>query len=247
MVLRPFLPFVLFALAACQQPLVTDEDMARIDISKPIQVDRVRVQYDAAFQPGTSELPYDEALRLETFLDQTGVRPADEVFVASSPGDPLAAARAGRIAALLAERSVGMVPIAPPPAGVAANHVLILVDRFVAAPPACQNWTSPPATGHDNVPSNDFGCADATDLAAMVANPRDLALGRALGPADSDTPLDAVERYRIGLVKPLLSVGQQGSTPAPGAAPSSSSGASSATSGAGMSATPGASAASPSQ
>jgi pilus assembly protein CpaD len=232
MVLRFVGPLLVLALAGCH-PLVTNDDLGQLDIAKPIHVDRIRVQYAAAFDPGKSELPYDEALRLETFLDQAGVRPNDSVFIASPAGDRLAGARAGRIATLLAQRSVGMVPVSAPPSGVAANHLLVLVDRYVATPPACPNWSGPPATGHDNVPGSDFGCATANDLAAMIVNPRDLTIGHEPGPANAEPALGAIVRYRTGAVKPLLSASQSGAapggagaSPAAGAAAPSAAGAS---------------------
>jgi pilus assembly protein CpaD len=230
----------MLALAACQ-PLVTDEDMGQLDVAKPIHVERVRVQYDAAFEPGKAELPHDQALRLEAFLDQAAIRPNDSVFIASPPGDPMAAARTKRIAALLAQRSVSVLPIAAPPSGVASDHLLILVDRYVATPPACPDWSGSPMTGHDNEPGSNFGCADATDLAEMVANPRDLETGRALGPYDAEPGLGAIERYRAGAVKPLLGAGGQTGGGPSGSSSSSLPGAAAAMGGASGAASGGAS------
>lgn len=250
MVRRIIPALIACALAACQQPLVSDADLDNGDVTKPIHVERVRVQYAAAFPAGATDLPYDEALRLEAFLDQAGVRPHDQVFIAAPPDDSMAAARTGRIAAVLAQRSVGLVPMTPPPRDVAPNHLLILVDRFVATAPQCPNWSGSPATGHDNMPGSNFGCADANDLAEMVANPRDLMDGRTLGPADAEPTLDAILRYRTGAVKPLLSASQQGAPAAapgaPGAPPVATPAAAAAGSGAAMAA-PSAAPAAPTQ
>jgi pilus assembly protein CpaD len=216
---------LVLSLAACTPPQSSDDnDFTSFSMTKPIHVERVRVQYSAAFAPGKSDLPYDEALHLETFLDQAGVRPNDRVFVSSPAGDPLAGAREGRIAALLDHRTVGVVPLSAPPSGVAANHVLIQVDRYVATPPRCPNWSGSPETGHGNQPSSNVGCADATNLAEMIDNPRDLMMGRDMGPADAEPGLNAINRYRTDQVKPFLTSGQQGGSSGGSGQGSSSSG-----------------------
>ena len=219
MAARAFIPLAaILALAACapQQAIQVPPDVA-----KTIHVNRVRVQYAAAFAPGTSDMQPGEPARLETFLDQTGTQPGDKVFLAASSGDPLASARTGRIAALLARHGLGVEPVAPPE-GVEPNHVLVLVDRYVAMAPACPDWSQEAWGDHDNEPSSNFGCATATDFALMIANPRDLVQGRALGPADGDPAADAVMRYRTGTVKALS--GASASSGAGSGTSSSSSG-----------------------
>jgi pilus assembly protein CpaD len=172
-------------------------------MAKQIHVDHVRVQYAAAFAPGSADLLPAEAARLDSFLDQSDVQPGDSVFLAASPKDPLASKRAGRLAGALARRGLGAMPAAPPASGVSVNHVLVMVDRYVALPPACPNWSDPSWGDHSNEPNSNFGCATYTDLSLMVANPRDLMTGRAMGPADDAPAADAVTRYRTDTVKPL--------------------------------------------
>lgn len=145
MALRPLaLLAVGLALASCGTP---PADIAPPNPVSSLHVDRVRVQYAASFAPRSAELPYAEAMRLKTFLDQAALRPDDRVYIAAPKDDPLAAARTERIKALLARRGVGMVAIEPPD-GIAADHVVVLADRYVVTPPACPNWSihRPPAT-----------------------------------------------------------------------------------------------------
>ena len=50
-----------------------------------------------------------------------------------------------------------------------------------------------------------MGCnATATNLAHMVAEPRDLVRGRELGPADGIREAEAIVRYREGKVTELM-------------------------------------------
>ncbi len=219
MAARAFVPFAaLLALAACAPAALEPPP----DLAKSIHVDHVRVQYAAAFAPGSSEMQPAEAARLETFLDQAGALPGDRVFIAAPSGDPLASARTGRIATLLARHGLGAEPVAPPD-GVAPNHVLVLVDRYVAMAPACPDWSQTPWGMHDNTNSSNFGCATLSDLSLMVANPRDLVTGRTLGPADGEPAADAVMRYRTGAVK-ALSGASASSGAQSGASTSSSAG-----------------------
>jgi pilus assembly protein CpaD len=224
MTMRPLaLLFIALTLAACESQGNPDVDAALGDQVQPLHVDHVRVQYSAAFAPGSADLPLNEAMRLQTFLDQAGLRPNDRIYVASPSGDPMAASRVANVTDLLARRGVGVAPVAAPPSGVEPNHLLLLVDRYVVMQPSCPNWSASPATGHENVPTGNFGCATMTDLSLMVDNPRDLMAGRAMGPQDGDPALAAVERYRAGQVKPLLTDSSSGSSSSSSGSGSSSS------------------------
>ncbi len=153
----------LAALAACS----SEQPLPPPDMVKSIHVEHVRVQYAAAFAPGVSELPAPEVTRLDTFLDQAGMLPGDRVFVSAPTNDPLAGARTGRLASLLARHGLGIEPVPPPPGGIEPNRVLVLVDRYVAVPPACPDWSDDPSGSHsNNVTSSNYGCATLSDLGA---------------------------------------------------------------------------------
>lgn len=197
MQIRHLLVIAPLALAACG----TTPDLPPVETAKAIHVERVRVQYAAAFAAGTADLPVAETARLESFLDQSGVRPNDRVFVAAPLNDPLAAERVRRVVTLLAQRGLGAEPIALPQAELAPNHVVVLSDRYIAMPPACPDWSA--SAAHDNAASANYGCATMSDLSLMIDNPRDLMRGQELGPALGDPAADSVMRYRTGTVKGL--------------------------------------------
>jgi pilus assembly protein CpaD len=200
---RPILiPLLLtLALAACGGP---DEDLCTSEPNRTLQVDHVRVQMATAYAPGTAELPPGEAVRLQTFLDQAGVRPSEHVYVAAPSGDPMSGARIGGLAKLLSRRGLDVQTVAAPQAGLAPNHLLVMVDRYVVAQPTCPGWSDSSETPHDNTPNSNFGCANLANFALMIANPRDLTMGHPLGAPDGDQALAAVDRYRTDTVKPLL-------------------------------------------
>lgn len=221
---RLIVPLALaLALGACAtQP--TPAEIPMSDTAKSLTVERVRVQLATAFAPGRSDLSVAEAERLETFIDQAGLRPDDKAYIAVATSDPLARSRVQHVSALLAQRGIGVVPVAPPASGVGPNRVLLMADRYVVKAPSCPNWTDSSATPHTNTPDSDFGCATQSNLALMVANPRDLVVGRTLAPADADQATGAIERYRADKVKPLLGVGASQSGGQSAAASGSSTG-----------------------
>jgi type IV pilus biogenesis protein CpaD/CtpE len=67
--------------------------------------------------------------------------------------------------------------------------------------PPCPNWSQYPASDFTNVKSSNYGCANATNLGLMVANPADLAAGRPLGRADATPAVSGVTRYLTDKVK----------------------------------------------
>ena len=69
--------------------------------------------------------------------------------------------------------------------------------------PACPDWSADPAYDPRNLPLSNLGCATATDLGLMLAEPADLVAGTALAPADGVQAAEAVTRYRTGKVTPL--------------------------------------------
>lgn len=92
---------------------------------------------------------------------------------------------AGVSAALIARETYPAAADATPP-------VLLSFSRFTATPPDCRPlWEQNLAFAPSNRPWDSFGCAGQANLAALVADPRDL-----LGPRD-ETPADAHRRQTV--------------------------------------------------
>jgi type IV pilus biogenesis protein CpaD/CtpE len=85
------------------------------------------------------------------------------------------------------------------------NESVIGYDGHDAVPPDCANLTrsSNLTDAGFGRPSMAWGCAYYTDLAAQIANPKDLVEPRKLGPADAAVAASAVSRYETGRVIPL--------------------------------------------
>lgn len=77
-----------------------------------------------------------------------------------------------------------LVAVAPGGEVLNLQQVKIKLARYAAHVPDCPNWTKRTADAFSNGLSSNFGCAQAANLALMVADPRDLQRGRDLAPAD---------------------------------------------------------------
>ena len=76
-----------------------------------------------------------------------------------------------------------------------SNDVRINYIRYEAQAPSCGDWSTNLAETSANLTSPNFGCATQKNLAAMVARPGDMVLGR--GNADTtDTMGVAGDRIR---------------------------------------------------
>jgi type IV pilus biogenesis protein CpaD/CtpE len=85
------------------------------------------------------------------------------------------------------------------------NETVIGFDGKNAIAPNCDELSRASLLTDAGVrrPSMQWGCATYTNLAAQVANPRDLVEPQPLGPADAAVAASAVHRYETGRVIPL--------------------------------------------
>jgi type IV pilus biogenesis protein CpaD/CtpE len=131
----------------------------------------------------------------------TGViLPSDRVAVAVGGGPALAEARRDAISAALLSYGIVVSPSAL--TGVASNHAVVEVGRYLVTTPACPNWSKASGTDFTNSFPSNWACATQTNLGQMVANPSDLVVGQPLSPALGPTEVAAVDRYLADKVKP---------------------------------------------
>lgn len=119
---------------------------------------------------------------------------------APSGDDPVASEMAWRIkgaleASGLSSYQVQVVTyVAPDPRA----PVLVGFDTVRAVVPQCgTGWTSLTRTG-SNAGFSNFGCAVNANLAAQIANPRDIVQPRTMTPADAGRRAVVFDRYRQG-------------------------------------------------
>lgn len=174
-------------------------DSARID---PAERDRLR-GFLAAVGPGSGD-----AVRIEGHADE---RASDRYNL------DLSARRARSVQEMLRQEGLREVPVHLTAYGERAPEVLgsgpevwrenrrvqVVIDRHVVVLPPCPDWSVESGTDFANNPHSNFGCATRTNLGLMIDNPRDLARGRSLGPADGVREAEAIARYRRGEVTEL--------------------------------------------
>jgi pilus assembly protein CpaD len=166
------------------------------------------------FDPEESAPRSKDVDALNVLLGAGDIAPGDSVRIERA-ANPLADARARSLASALARQ--GLKTTLAAPGGAPDGELRLVVEHATTAVPNCPNWTKPPGNDFENTLHSDFGCASALDLAAMVADPRDLAEGRPLAPVVGDAAIWPINRYRNGLTvatgpQPWLGTGTVGAT-----------------------------------
>ena len=100
--------------------------------------------------------------------------------------------------ALEALGAPGQVEVISYPAPDPRAPVLVGFETVRAAVPQCgTHWDNLSRTGN-NATSSNFGCAVTANLAAQIANPRDIVQPRAITPTDSSRRAVVFDHYRKG-------------------------------------------------
>lgn len=174
-------------------------DYSKSEAPNNLRVDGSESRIDLAFASGSARLSAREAARLDGLVATGVIRPADRVTITISGPPGLAERRAAVLASALL--AYGIVADTLPPEAAPANHAVIGVGRYTVALPPCPNWSSPPGAEYTNAHMSNWGCAAATNLGLMVANPADLVSGRPLGRVEAQPAVAAVQRYMTDRVK----------------------------------------------
>lgn len=136
-----------------------------------------------------------DAAHLGAWFDSLNLRYGDRVSVDTQGQGPAARDAVGRVAArygLLIDET------APVTQGeIAARSIRVIVSRMSATVPGCPDWSRPSTATFNGHSISNYGCATNSNLAAMVADPRDLISGRsAEGPTDAALSTKAIGTYR---------------------------------------------------
>ena len=185
--------------AACSTPL----------INGPEQEFNVNTRYPIAVQPrmmslnliynGQADLDQNQGGQLSRFAEDYMAHGSGSIGV-SAPN----AAAADLVVASLLEIGVARTQImvggaqGPNP----LNDIRLTYIRYVAEAPACGDWSTNLTNTAGNVLPPNFGCATQHNIAAMVADPRDLVSPDTSGGADAARRLTVLQKYRAGQPTP---------------------------------------------
>lgn len=185
-------------LVACA-PSLQNSQWSGAELPKQTQVLFLHQAYDVRFDPGKDLLSPAEQKRLADFIAREDIGLYDEITLASGNGGDtkgagLAARRSASVAAYL--RSLHLKFAADSEAAAPNDQVTLSIGRYIVVPPQCPDWRKPSEDDPSNTPSSNLGCATETNLGLMVADPRDLVVGKDIAPSDADHNGYAVQRYR---------------------------------------------------
>lgn len=143
-------------------------------------VQRTDFVFDVAGN-GTGGIDPAEQNRLAAWFQALRLGYGDHVSLAAAPGGGAWALR-DAIADVVGRYGLLIENEAPITAGTApAGGLRVIVSRSVASVPGCPSWADKSAADFVGGLSDNYGCANATNLAAMIADPRDLVEGRQAG------------------------------------------------------------------
>jgi len=185
-------------------PSLQNSQWSGAESPKHNQVLSLHQTYDVHFDSGKDKLSPAEQKRLADFIANEDIGHYDEISIASGDGgDAKSATLAARRAASVMAYLRGFHLKSAPDSALAApvDQVTISIARYVVVTPQCPDWRKPSEDDPGNTPSSNLGCANETNLGLMVADPRDLVVGKDLAPSDADHNDAAVQRYRLGKYK----------------------------------------------
>ena len=181
--------------AACSTPVVNGPEQ-QFDVNQryPISVQPRMMSLNLIYN-GQSALDQNQSGQLSRFAEDYMSHGSGSISVSG----PTAAAAELAVESLLeigVARTQIMVGGAAGPNPL--NDIRLTYIRYVAEAPPCGNWTQNLTHSANNVLPPNFGCATQHNLAAMVADPRDLVAPDATGQADAQRRLTVLQKYRAG-------------------------------------------------
>ncbi len=171
----------------------------------PIVVDRKEVVLDIAVPPGSYGMTHAQKRDLVGFVHRFKEEDSGGILVVRAPSGSK-----NEIAAMRAmddvRRVVASSGVSPNDSafeayfagGVADAPIRVSFMRHVATGPECGDWSDNLARDPKNMPYRNMGCATQRNLAAMVANPRDLIEPRGMTPRSSERRDTVWDKYVKG-------------------------------------------------
>ncbi|MGI9486293.1 MAG: CpaD family pilus assembly protein [Geminicoccaceae bacterium] len=223
------LAFAAIALSACAPGSAEmDPALGWLEASSPksLEVDRAQYRHVIYFPTDRDDLGGGEQDRLIAFLRAVQPKDSDDIRVEGHADEratdlynlDLAGRRMETVKRFLKDNGVDRLDVHARSFGEQApavpgdderawqqnRRVEIILERYLVTPPACPDWSRKTGLDYANKPHTNFGCATASNLGLMIADPRDLVRGRKLDPADGVHQAEGIVRYREGEQPELL-------------------------------------------
>jgi len=206
--LRLGVVFVLATLTACQtttnlESVQSSSYTSRHPIVVTNDVMTMRVQ-GRKNQRGLSGIQRERIAAFVSSYKDSGAGPFRIRAPSSAANDVAAASRVAEVRRIIERNAiprsrVRMVNYYPRKRR-GASPVVLSYRHYRAIANKCGAWPESDTITYENKPSWSFGCATQNNLAAMIANPRDLIKPRNGAPADAQRRDKVFAKYREGAV-----------------------------------------------
>jgi pilus assembly protein CpaD len=198
-------------LAACigDHPAVTGPVDAlspaqRFPIALEARMQAFRLSYDNA----SNDLDAVSQAELERIARDYLENGSGAIAVSASPNERNAPQRVTeRLVALGVQRN--RILIGTGDGTDAGGQVRVSYIRYSVHAEECGNWSEDLGVTYANTPSPNFGCATQHNVAAMIADPRDLATPKPVEATDADRRLTVLDKYRKGEITAATKAGEQ--------------------------------------
>jgi pilus assembly protein CpaD len=177
---------------------MVSEDGAR---NHPITVEPSFRELKVQFAGGADGMNAEDAAKFDAFLADYRVHGNGSLGISvpnGIPGRAALTALAERAAATGISRDKILVSTHDVANG--DNRVDVSYIAYTAHTQACGNWSENEAFTLDNQTPKNFGCSVQQNIAAMVADPRDLLGPGAMGPVDTERRAAVMDHYEKGEV-----------------------------------------------
>jgi len=179
-----------------------NSEVASYNKPKEPRADRAVALLALRYAPGQTAPSVEDAARIEALARQS--REVGEPITVAARGSG-SVADEQRLAYVrgLVQRHGASIQSTSVSSGVAAvpNTIVLQLERYVARDLNCPDWSKSPGYDGKNLPHSNLGCSTSVNIQTMVANPRDLEIGRDPGPSSGKLGADAVDRLYRDRVK----------------------------------------------
>lgn len=185
---------------SCAAPSNNANITADGEANHPITVAPSYQSIKVSFAADNQGLLPEDSAKLDAFVTEYMTRGNGSISV-SVPAGPGAATSIHYFGERLASMGVARSNILVGTHDVAANkdgRVEIGYMGYIAHTDPCGDWSQDASDASSNLPMPDFGCSVQHNIAAMVADPRDLVSERPLGTADATRRSVMMGKYEKG-------------------------------------------------
>ncbi|MEO0878736.1 MAG: CpaD family pilus assembly protein [Pseudomonadota bacterium] len=193
-------------LSACAGSINGADDAFSVEEKHPISVDTQVVTLTLNVDPTTSDLSKLDEARLRAFAGayvRSGHGPVTVTAPSGATDSPEGQELASDVRRMLHSFGLPWSSISGASYRTGddgARQVIVSYTHYVATASECGIWKEIRKNDRNNVQSPNFGCATQNNLAALVADPRDLIAPSYEGPVDSEARIRAIELFRDGEV-----------------------------------------------